>query len=82
MLMIGCVEANWKVINVRRTVDNVRKRANGCKRHNPFMDDLIGSLEGTDFINPTDLEWMSLNYRKVRAAKMSPSKRRMILLMF
>ena len=38
--------------------------------------------DGLNFINPTDLEWMSLNYRKERAAKMSLSKRRMILMMF
>ena len=35
-----------------------------------------------NFINPTDLEWMSLNYRKYRAAKMSASYKRMILVMF
>ena len=35
-----------------------------------------------NLIHETDLEWMSLNYRKYRAAIMSPSKRRMILVMF
>lgn len=34
------------------------------------------------FVEPTDLEWMSLNYRKERANKMSESKRRMVLVMF
>ena len=34
------------------------------------------------FVHDTDLEWMSLNYRKERAAQLSPSKRRMILVMF
>ena len=59
----------------------MRLRPNGSNRHDPFANCTID--DGTqDFINPTDLEWMSLNYRKDRAAKLSPSKRRMILIMF
>lgn len=33
-------------------------------------------------IYKTDLEWLSLNYRKMRAEKISDSQRRMILIMF
>ena len=35
-----------------------------------------------ELIHKTDLEWLSLNYRKFRAGCMSQSKRRMILVMF
>ena len=35
-----------------------------------------------DLTHNTDLEWLSLNWRKYRASKMSKSMRRMILLMF
>ena len=34
------------------------------------------------FIKETDLEWLSLNYRKERAASICQSRRRMILIMF
>ena len=34
------------------------------------------------FISDTLLEWTSLNYRKEKAAALSPSRRRMILMMF
>lgn len=69
------------VIDVQRTRDNQRARPNEHKRHDPFHLQGEGT-HGLRFINPTDLEWMSLNYRKHRAAKMSPSKRRIILVMF
>ena len=42
----------------------------------------ITDVEDNSLIQPTNLEWMGLNYRKRRAAQMSPSKRRMILVMF
>ena len=35
-----------------------------------------------NLIKSTELEWMSFNYRMQRAAKMSPSQCRTILLMF
>lgn len=70
-----------EIINVRRTVDNVRSRPNGYNRHDPFLDTTRPTNE-MNFISPTDLEWMSLNYRKERANNLSPSKRRMILVMF
>lgn len=68
-------------INVRRTQDNVRKRPNAYKRHDPFIAE-VKNESILNFLSSTDLEWMSLNYRKERAAKLSTSKRRMILLMF
>lgn len=34
------------------------------------------------YMDDTDLEWLSLNWRKFRAQKMSKSNRRMILQMF
>ena len=68
-------------IKVRRTKDNTRKRPNMGNRHdNSYMSGQ--TFDGLNFIKKIDLEWMSLNYRKERAAKMSPSIRRMILVMF
>ena len=63
-------------------MDNFRARQNGQIRHDPFDSDEEDLANNINFICPTDLEWMSLNYRKERAAKMSASKRRMILIMF
>ena len=56
-------------------------RPNGYNRHDPFLYDYL-DINDLDLVHSTDLEWMSLNYRKVRAARLSPSKRRMILAMF
>ena len=75
-------ESSQSSVKVRRTPDNVRVRPNGHKRHNPFDDDNDLSIMQDDFIENTDLEWMSLNYRKRRAAMLSNSKRRLILAMF
>ena len=69
------------IIEVRRTSNNYRARPNAQKRHDLVEDDLIrGSSK--HFINQDDLEWMSINYRKERAAKICYSRRRMILIMF
>ena len=65
---------------MRRSDLNIRQRANGNMRHDPF-NQVVNEAENNKFIDPTDLEWMSLNYRKERAAKICPSKRRMILIM-
>ena len=70
-----------EIIKIKRSSDNARKRPNGQDRHDPYKNYTNGNT-GLDFISPTDLEWMSLNYRKERAAKVSESKRRMILVMF
>ena len=42
-------------------------------------DRLSGAVH---FISKTELEWLSLNYRKERATKLAASKKRMILIMF
>ena len=60
----------------------MRYRPNGSNRHDPFIFDDSEGNDDFNFTNPTDLEWMSLNYRKERAAKLSKSKRRIILIMF
>ena len=39
-------------------------------------------ISDAHFIAQEDLEWLSLNYRKERAARLSKSRRRMILIMF
>ena len=51
------------------------------RRHDPV--DLGEAFRSSQhFISENDLEFLSLNYRKERAAKISTSKRRMILIMF
>ena len=74
-------EPNTEIIQVRRTTENTRKRPYAGNRHDHPNTGLQDS-NGQSFIYKTDLEWMSLNYRKERAAKMSKSIRRMILIMF
>ena len=66
-------------IKVRRSQENVRKRPNGQYRHENFA---VDHDTKKNICNDTDIEWMSLNYRKERAAKMSKSIRRMVLVMF
>ena len=60
-------QPNSQVVKVRRTTNNVKKRPNAANRH---QNHLVGeqNINSLNFINPTDLEWMSLNYRKERAA--------------
>ena len=67
---------------IKRSVDNMRNRQNATNRHDPFNDQNDVQDLTVRLIFLTDLEWLSLNYRKQRAAKLSNSKRRMILLMF
>ena len=75
-------ETEKKIVKVRRTLDNKRVRPDGSNRHDPF-NHLAQDNEDSKMINNNiDLEWMSINYRKERAAKLSPSKRRMVLVMF
>lgn len=66
---------------VRRTHDNEKIRPKIQSRHDPFKE--VSHMEsGLDFVGQNDLEWLSINYRKVRLAKISESKRRLILIMF
>lgn len=37
---------------------------------------------GLDLLSLTDLEWLSINYRKQRAAKLSLSRRRTIIALY
>ena len=69
-------------VKVRRTRDNVRSRPNGHMRQDPALTEQVRRTSSVHFINATNLEWLSINYRKERAAKMSRSKRRIIFLMF
>ena len=66
---------------VRRSENNIRNRPNAANRHDPVNYKCSKNSE-THFISDTDLEWTSLNYRKEKAAALSPSRRRMILIMF
>ena len=49
----------------------------------PFskIEKSVGINDSLDFIHNTNLEWLSLNWRKDRARKMSGSSRRLILIM-
>ena len=67
---------------MRRSIDNQRVRPNGHYRHDPAQGSSILDLNKLNFISETDLEFLSLNYRKERANKLSESRRRMILIMF
>lgn len=51
-------------------------------RHNPLDTEALTRRRSELFIHNTDFEWLSLNWRKYRAAHMSASNRRMILKMF
>ena len=66
---------------VRRTDDNIRSRPNAARRHDPVQLDDSRNSE-VHFISDTHLEWTSLNYRKEKAAALSPSRRRMVLMMY
>ena len=74
-------EPNTEVVQVKRSTENTRIRPNAGNRHDHHNTGLQDS-NSLSFISKTYLEWMSLNYRKERAAKMSKSIRRMILIMF
>lgn len=52
---------------VSRTDDNVKRRPNAWKRHNP-IDSSDLRPDDSNFLCDTDLEWASLNYRKEKAA--------------
>ena len=66
---------------VRRAPDNKRTRPNAHRRHDPNPQHVLRS-DSVHFTSDGDLEWLSVNYRKRRAAKISRSNKRMILVMF
>ena len=65
----------------RRTNHNARIRPNAAGRHDPVESDDTRISED-HFISDTKLEWTSLNYRKEKAARIHPSRRRMVLMMY
>lgn len=70
-----------RVVKVRRTKENKRIRPNAHKRHDPtLLEDAL--LDPLEIYSSTDMEWMSINYRMEKAARLSQSKRRIILVMF
>ena len=62
-------------------MNNERRRPNAERRHDPVGDE-DHKMSDAHFIAQEDLEWLSLNYRKERAARLSKSRKRMILIMF
>ena len=71
------------MLKVARTPENHRKRPNAETRHDPLgKDEDLPRRNSRIFLHDTDLEWLSLNWRKYRAAQLSSSNRRMILYMF
>ena len=76
------IEKSTKIVfKIKRTATNLRKRPNAYRRHDPLGD--LGSSDNFFKFQYTDhLEYLSLNYRKMRAAKMCSSNRRMVLMMF
>ena len=66
---------------VKRGLKGSRKRPNAERRHDPVLMN-CRTLSMDHFISDTHLEWLSLNYRKEKAARISPSRKRMVLLMY
>ena len=61
----------------------MRRRPNAAERHEPLIGaKIISDHEDCSFTYDTDLEWLSLNWRKFRASQISASFRRLILYMF
>ena len=72
---------NKSMLEIQRTKVNTRKRRNAERRHDPL--DFEGSrLSDNHFISDTNLQWTSVNYRKEKFANISPSRRRMVLIMY
>ena len=67
---------------IRRTPQNERRRPNAERRHDPVKDEESHRNSLKKFLSDTDLEWLSLNYRKARAKRLARSHKRMILIMF
>ena len=71
------------IMDVQRSNHKVRKRPNAAERHEPFVGaTILSDHEDCTFTYDTDLEWLSLNWRKFRASQISASFRRLILYMF
>lgn len=70
------------VIQIKRKVENFKKRNCGWRRHDPMENNNLRQMSTVYYLYETDLEWLSLNWRKYRASRMSKSIRRMFLAMF
>ena len=66
----------------QRSKDNIRKRPFSHKRHDPYEGNDEIRRSSNFFFNENNLEWLSINYRKFRAAQISKSNRRMVYLLF
>ena len=69
-------------IKIRRTENNMRKRPNSYKRHDPLYH--LNEVRNDDeyFFKNIEIEWLSINYRKYRAALKQKSNKRMVLELF
>ena len=70
-------------LRIKRAPDEKRRRPDAIRRNDMqhgglLLDESINDV----FIHNTNLEWLSLNWRKYRASKISTSIRRLILYMF
>ena len=56
-----------QTVKISRSKENQKQRPNlGGNRHDPFKDN-AGRRNSIKFVHNTDLEWLSLNWRKFRA---------------
>ena len=76
---------NPRSIPIRRTPDNFRVRPNGSTRHSMTEHEEVQDAKlarSQHLVSDTDTEWMSINYRMGKAAKLADSNRRVILVLF
>ena len=81
-MTMDALDPKDKSLKIERTKDNIKKRPNGQKRHDPFCFDDHARRNSDSMIAMIEREWLSLNWRKYRASTFSKSKKRMILIMF
>ena len=66
-------EDSLQEFEVKRSNDNTRIRPTGGARHDPFSYQNHKENDMIDLIFSTDLEWLSLNWRKYRASMLNNS---------
>lgn len=72
-----------EVLPIHKANDNVRRRTDALVRHDPHAGGVVADQRVDDtFLFKTNLEWLSLNWRKYRASKISTSLPRLILFLF
>ena len=67
---------------VERSQDNVRLRPGGRDRHDPYNGGDSDSGNLMDLLFNTNLEWLSLNWRKYRASLMASTLKKLIFHMY